>query len=156
MRVLLLAGLWLILTNGAGLLFGVFVVVPVAWVWHRLFPPTGFLVSPLRLPGFVLWFIYASLMAGIDVGRRILTPSLPLSPGLLSVPLQLPDGSPRWLLANLLSLIPGTLSVELGNNELTLHCLDTRNDTVSEVADVERRIARLFGLDIGGPREASG
>ena len=45
--------------------------------------------------------------------------------------------------------MPGTLSVEVQGQALLMHCLDTRQDVHAEVAEAERRVARLFGLDTG-------
>lgn len=148
MRLLLLAGLWLALTNGdpAGWGFGMVAVMLVWLVSIRMFPTGQYRLQPLQVPVFLAWFVTRSLQAGWDVSRRLLTPSLPIATGERSVILALPQGSPQWLLANLMSLMPGSLSVELREQTLLLHCLDTREDVESAVAEAERRVARLFGL----------
>ncbi|MFW5825312.1 MAG: Na+/H+ antiporter subunit E [Marinobacter sp.] len=152
MRLVLLAALWLALTSGdpAGWGFGAVVVVLVWVLSARLFPPGEFRLQPLQLPLFLGWFLIRSLEAGWDVSRRLLAPSLPVASGERTVSLTLPEGSPRWLLANLLSLMPGTLSVEFRGAGLVLHCLDTRQDVTATVTEAEGRVARLFGLD-GAP-----
>jgi multicomponent Na+:H+ antiporter subunit E len=147
-RLLLLAGLWLVLTNGSPTAwgFGLAVVVLVWLISVRLFPPGEHRLQPLQLPLFLGWFLARSLVAGWDVSRRLLAPTLMIAPGERAVPLILPEGPPQWLLANLLSLMPGTLSVEIRGQALLLHCLDTRQDVHAEVVEAERRVARLFGL----------
>ena len=42
--------------------------------------------------------------------------------------------------------MPGTLSVLLEGDRLTLHCLDTREPVERDVRATERRVARVFGL----------
>lgn len=150
MKLLLLAGLWLVLTNGNAEAwgFGLAVVVLVWVISVRLFPPGEYRLQPLQLPGFLGWFLVRSLVAGWDVSRRLLAPTPEIAPGERQVPLALPEGSPRWLLANLLSLMPGTLSVEAQGQALLLHCLDIRQDVHADVAEAERRVARLFGLEL--------
>lgn len=150
MRLLLLAGLWLALTNGdpAGWGFGVVAVLLVWVISVRLFPPGPYRLQPLQLPLFLGWFLGRSLLAGWDVSRRLLSPSLPVASGERSVGLALPEGSPQWLLANLMSLMPGTLSVAIREQTLLLHCLDTREDVDAAVAEAERRVGRLFGLTL--------
>ena len=148
MRLVLLAALWLALTNGdpAGWGYGL-VVVPLVWMLSaRVFPPGPWRVKPLYLPQFTGWFLVKSLSAGWDVSRRLLAPQLAVAPGEREVPFTLPEGSPRWLAANLLSLMPGTLSVEVHGENLLLHCLDTGQDPGAEVAETERQVARLFGI----------
>lgn len=148
MRLLLLATLWLALTNGdpAGWVYGL-VVVPAVWLLTvRVFPPGNYRVQPLYLPGFLLWFLWRSLAAGWDVSRRLLAPHLAVAPGEREVTFSLPEGSPRWLAANLLSLMPGTLSVDVHGPTLRLHCLDTGQDVEAGVAETEHQVARLFGI----------
>lgn len=80
------------------------------------------------------------------MARRLLSPRLPISPGYMSYKTSLPAGSPRWLLANTLSLLPGTLSVTLRGPEIELHCLDTTAEVHDAVARAEEHIARMFPL----------
>lgn len=153
MRLILLAACWLILTDGDpdGWLFGLAVILPVAYAWHRFFPPTGFRIRALQIPLFAGWFAGQSLLAGLDVARRLVLPALPVQPGVMHIVVGLPEGSPRWLLANILSLLPGTLSVTLQGAGLELHCLDTRDDNLSGVRRAEARVAALFGVPVATP-----
>lgn len=150
MRLALLAVLWLVLTNAdpSGWGYGL-VVVPLVWMLTvRVFPPGDYRVQPLYLPRFAAWFLVQSLVAGWDVSRRLLAPRLDVAPGEREVPFTLPEGSARWLAANMLSLMPGTLSVEVHGETLLLHCLDTAQDVDREVAETEQQVARLFGITL--------
>lgn len=152
LRALLVLLLWWILSEGdrAGLFFGVLMSALVTGSSLWLFPPTGQSLQWRRLPGFLLWFFWRSLLAGIDVAGRLLKPGLPLNPGVLSLTLDLPPGPARWWLANSLSLLPGTLSVELRGRSIEVHSLDTRMDIRGDVADAQRRVADLYGLGVAG------
>lgn len=147
-RFLLLLVLWWVLSEGnlealgAGALAGAL----VASATVGLFPGREYRVRWHRVPGFFLFFLVRSVMAGVDVAGRLLRPSLPISPGEISVELRLPVGAPRALLANILSLLPGTLSVELRDQTLKLHCLERDADMDAHLRDVESRVAALFGL----------
>lgn len=108
----------------------------------------------LSLPGllpFGCFFLQRSLLAGLDIARRILSPKTDLQPGNLSVALRLPEGAPRWLLAMTLSLLPGTVSLRFEADTLTLHCLDLRYDVERELRQAELRVAALFGLSLETP-----
>ena len=157
-RMTLLFLVWWVLTEGnlSGLAFGLAVVVPVAMVSVYLFPPGARRIRIVPFLLFVLFFLGRSVVAGIDVARRLLSPSLPANPGYLTFDLELPEGGPRWLLANALSLMPGTLSVTLAGARLDLHCLDTRDPVEEEVRAVERRVADVFGLPADNWREKGG
>ena len=59
------------------------------------------------------YFFIALIRANFDMARRVLSPSLPISPGLLEVETQLESKLGQMLLANSITLTPGTLAVEL-------------------------------------------
>lgn len=60
----------------------------------------------------------------------------------------MPPGLPRVFMANTVSLLPGTLSVELDEEHLRVHVLDQTGAFASELAMIEVRVARLFGLNL--------
>lgn len=146
-RVTLFAVLWWILTGGAAAswLLGMPVVLVAAWLSRTLWVD-----PPLSLAGvtrFVPWFAYQSLAGATDVAKRALRPAMPLHPGLVRHHLRLPQGVCRVSLANVVSMLPGTLSAELDGDELVIHALDTRQDLHEMVRDLEPRIAAVFGLE---------
>src|SRR5690554_5685175 len=137
---------WWALTLGetSALGFGLGVTALVAWLSVRLFPPSGYRLQPLGLLSFLGYFLTRSVVAGLDVARRLLSPALPVHPGEITLTLYLPEGSPRWLLANTLSLMRGTPSALLEGDQLTLHSLETRAPVAQDVAESERQLARVF------------
>jgi multicomponent Na+:H+ antiporter subunit E len=145
-RVVLFAVLWWALTDGAtgAWLFGIPVILLGAWtsllLWTR---------QPLSLFGlarFLPYFVLQSLAGATDVARRALDPAMPLCPGLVRHRLRLPAGAARIGLANVISMLPGTLSADLAGDEVLVHALDTRNDVHAMVLDLEPRIAAVFGV----------
>lgn len=149
-RFAILMPLWWILSEGRGdaLVTGVLAAAVVAVVSVRLFPAARYSLHWRAVPAFLVFFLGRSVAAGLDVAARLLRPSLPIFPQEQSFSLRLPAGAPRWLLANILSLLPGTLSVELRGARLTLHCLDRGADNGAAVQQVEARVAALFGLTL--------
>ena len=149
-RAITLFAIWWVLTLGDldGLVFGAIVTALAAGYSIRLFPPSSYRLRPVGLLVFVGYFLSRSVVAGLDVARRLLSPALPVKPGEIRITLNLPKGSPRWLLANTLSLMPGTLSVLLEGDRLILHCLDTSAPVKEDVRATERQVARLFGLPL--------
>lgn len=149
-RVGLAALGWWVISEGEWAALGVGVPAVVAAVALSLVlapPCRRYRVRPLGLVLFLGYFLTRSLAAGLDVAGRILHPRLPIDPVLVRVPLSLTDGAPNWLLASTLSLLPGTLSVALEEDALVLHSLNGSADTAQEVRAVERRVARIFGLE---------
>lgn len=139
---------WWVMTEGdpSGLVPGAAIVVLVSILSCRLYPPSRYTLHPVGALAFAGFFIFRSVVAGMDVAGRLLSPSVPVNPGYLTVSTSLPAGSPRWLLANTLSLMPGTLSVRLEGVTLELHCLDLDLPIDEDVRSTERKVADVFGL----------
>lgn len=139
---------WWVMTEGdpSGLVPGAAIVVLVSILSCRLYPPSRYTLHPVGALVFAGFFILRSVVAGVDVGRRLLSPSVPVNPGYFTVKTSLPAGGPRWLLANSLSLMPGTLSVRLQGASLELHCLDLDLPIDEDVRSTERKVAGMFGL----------
>jgi multicomponent Na+:H+ antiporter subunit E len=49
------------------------------------------------------------------------------------------------ILANIVSLLPGTLSATLDGQALKIHVLDSRGDFMTELKALEQRVARMCG-----------
>ena len=147
LRAALFALMWWILTDGAldSWLIGTPAVILATLVSVVLLPPFSW-----SLPGlvrFVPFFLWRSLYGGVDVARRALQPALPISPRLFDHRWRLPPGLPRVLMANTVSLLPGTLSAELDKHHLRVHVLDQTGTYAAELALIEARVAGLFGLN---------
>lgn len=147
-RGALFALLWWALTDGRADSWGVgsvSVLAAVSLSLHLL-PPVRTYVSRIGLLRFLLFFFLHSLRGGVQVAGFALRPRLSLRPGLHEIVLRLPEGIGRVLLANTLSLLPGTLSVGLQGNRLCLHVLDERMAAEAEVRRAETHVAQMLGL----------
>lgn len=112
----------------------------------RLVPPGSWRWRPTGLLRFVPFFLRQSILGGVDVARRALDPRLPIAPGFLSYRFRLPPGPARVFFANTLSLLPGTLSTQLGADALRVHVLDLHRPVRRNAAELEARVADLFGV----------
>jgi multicomponent Na+:H+ antiporter subunit E len=140
-----LALVWWILEQVAGSWIAGVVAVATG-VGVRLYAsrmhPVG--LRPLRLVRFGLYFVGQSVVGGWDVSRRALSPSLPLSPDLMTHRLSLTSAPARVFLSNVLSLLPGTFSADLRDDVLVVHLLVGGERAESRVVDLERRVDALF------------
>jgi multicomponent Na+:H+ antiporter subunit E len=141
----LFAALWWLLTGGAPgtWLVGLPTVAAAAWLAGRRAPAAS-RWSWTGLARFVPFFVWESLRGGLDVTRRILTPSLPLRPGCLEYHCRLADPRAQRLFVGCLSLLPGTLAADLNGPRITVHLLDREQDPLKELKQLEYRVARLF------------
>lgn len=141
------AFLWWLLaegrTDGWGL--GGVAIVAATWASLVLWPPAAGGPRLAAVPGFLAAFLVNSVRGGWQVAWMALRGRGALDPAVIEVPLDLPEGAPRVLLAGVLALMPGSTSVELAADRIRVHVLDRRQPVVEEAKAMERRIARLFG-----------
>jgi multicomponent Na+:H+ antiporter subunit E len=149
-RLLLLPPLALIIAEG--LASGWFIAIAVLLallgslaIANRVSHP---LVSSGILP-FLLFFLRNSIIAGSQVALIALRPKLDLQPATLRLPLRLPAGPPQVVLVTTIGLMPGTVSIKLGNDHLLIHLLDQRQIGVVEgIEALQSQIGHLFGIEI--------
>lgn len=141
--------IWWALTEGdlSSWLFGIpFIIIAIALSWHfQLYIP----LSPLNLVAlihFIIFFLWRSIIGGVDVTQRVLQPTIPINPGWIDYSLEdVPDDLARWLFICAISLLPGTLSSELkGDNKLVIHTLSDDDHSLQELKMLEQRITRIF------------
>ena len=114
------------------------------WASLRLLPPGVHPVRPAALPRLVLRFLGQSVSAGIDVARRVFSPSMSLQPGFLQYPTNYRRGPARNAFASITSLLPGTLAVRDDEEGLLYHCLDLDQPVAAELASEEADICRAL------------
>ena len=100
---------------------------------------------------FLGYFLIESLTAGFDVALRGFSPRPRLAPEMLDYRLQLPAGPARVLFASVVSLVPGTLCVEVDDERLRVHALDVNLPVADGLFALERRVGAVFGIDISPP-----
>ncbi|BAZ92859.1 multisubunit Na+/H+ antiporter, MnhE subunit [Thiohalobacter thiocyanaticus] len=147
-RLLVFALAWWLITEGAAASWsiGVPAVVLATLISARLLPPQR--LTPSGLLRFLGFFLHHSLLGAVDVARRAFQPSCPLDPAVIDYPLQLQPGPARVFMLNTVSLLPGTLSADLEADCLRVHVLDADQDNPAQLAQLEARVAALFGLTL--------
>ncbi|TCJ18920.1 hypothetical protein EZJ19_01560 [Parasulfuritortus cantonensis] len=104
--------------------------------------------APLHLVRYLGYFLVQLTLSNFDMARRILSPSLPLDPGMVEVHTGLRSELGRMLLANSITLTPGTLTVDVDDDRLLIHWIDRAGGTDMEAAT--RAIAAGFEQRIRG------
>ena len=148
LTVVCFAALWWLLNEGNTLswLIGIPAVALATAAWTLAVPSTP--VVWYEVFRFLPFFFFRSVLGGMDVAWRTFHPRKPLAPDLIRYPLRLPDEVSRVMLINSISLLPGTLSAELGQDYVVVHVLDKHKDYNAEFAALEGHIARLTGQKV--------
>ncbi len=103
-------------------------------------------ISPLGALRFTTLFAVETLAGATDVARRALDPRLPVAPGFHEVALDLPEGAPRVLFANTVTLLPGTLSAAIRGDRLLIHSIDAGADLEAALNRLRKAVRRLYRL----------
>ena len=125
---------------------GVVVIIAASLASFHILPLRSWRWSLWGLTLFVPYFLWQSLLGSLDVAWRALHPKMPLKPGLQDFHTRLPGHLPRVFLAWTISLLPGTASVNLEDDQLIIHSLNVDDNFVPTMKDLERRIGRIFGV----------
>lgn len=97
---------------------------------------------------FLLYYLLKLVQANIYIAYDILTPKLHTNPNFVWIPIRVHSDLGILLLCNLLSMTPGTLSVEIAHDKkkLLVHCLynNMEGNVVSDIEEMQDKIIRLI------------
>ncbi len=110
------------------------------------------LLKPARLAAgvnYVIYFLGKMLMANIDVLLRVLRPVVPVKPGIVRASLILNSPRARNIVANSITLTPGTLTIEMTETEIFVHWIslpdgDIHAETQKMVDGFANRLKMIF------------
>lgn len=121
---LLLTFIWVALTGDftfANYLFGFVLSFFILWLVTRNATKEKYFMLLPKLIMFFLFFLYELVKANLEVAYEVSTPNYHMSPGIVKIPLDVKSNVGITLLANLISLTPGTLSLDVSNDRKVLY-----------------------------------
>jgi multicomponent Na+:H+ antiporter subunit E len=149
--------LWVLLTgtlNRDELVAGAMVSLTVTVLFGARFTIfTGFRFSwlaPVYILTYLGYFFVALVRANLDLAARVLAPSLPINPALVEINTQLKSPLGKLLLANTITLTPGTLTVDVVEDKLLVHWVycppgtDMQQATETIAATFEKHLSRFL------------
>lgn len=102
-------------------------IKPMPWFWMIVY---------------LFVFGYYAIKGGLDVAYRVLHPAMPINPGIVKVRSVLKSDTGRTMLANSITLTPGTLTIEVTDDGVFyVHWLNVRS--VEEEAAAEQILRRF-------------
>lgn len=120
----LLALAWVALTGKfvlANFLFGFVLSFFIMWVNSRDDDSQRYFMRIPKVISFVFFFLYELLKANLQVAYDVITPTFYMRPGIVAIPLSAKTDLEITLLANLISLTPGTLSLDISDDRKVLY-----------------------------------
>lgn len=91
------------------------------------------------------WLLVEIVKANIDVAKRILSPTLPITPTLLRVRASQTSDLGQVIYANSITLTPGTISVDVANGEILVHALSREGADALLEGEMDRRVTAMVG-----------
>lgn len=121
--------LWAVLSNAASLatlLLGAILALALPHIVAPFWPDALRIRRPVALLKFATRIAWDMLLANWAVARRVVGPVAALHPAFIEVPLDLRDPFAATVLGSIVSLTPGTVSVDVDRERwvLQLHALD--------------------------------
>jgi multicomponent Na+:H+ antiporter subunit E len=120
--------LWMLLTFNLALpniIVGVIAALITTLVFVRSFVNDWKkFYNPLRYVWMLIYlivFIWECIKANLDVAYRVLSPKMPIKPGIVKVKTNLKTDIAKTFLANSITMTPGTITVDVINDEFYIH-----------------------------------
>jgi multicomponent Na+:H+ antiporter subunit E len=126
---------WLMLTfefNIPNIIVGAVASLITSLLFTRFFVKNVYkLIQPHRYFWFLVYlviFLWECIKANIDVAYRVLHPAMPIRPGIVKVKTTLKSDLAKMLLANSITMTPGTISVDIIDDNLYIHWIYIRSE----------------------------
>lgn len=100
--------------------------------YHRLGLP------PLSVRRTVLFIVYLVILlweivkANVDVAYRVIHPRMPINPGIVVIKTGLKSDIAKMVLANSITLTPGTFTLDIVGDSLLIHWINVKTDDAQE------------------------
>ncbi|NWO13740.1 Na+/H+ antiporter subunit E [Virgibacillus sp.] len=130
---LIIAFMWMFLSESysvpsfiAGYLLGILLL----FLLRRFIPDTFYFRRVVKIVSLIFLFIKELLSSNIEIVKLVYSPKPNFEPAIFELPTELKSNWEITLLANLISLTPGTLSVAVSrdNTKLFIHGMDIHDN----------------------------
>ncbi|MCI4463925.1 MAG: Na+/H+ antiporter subunit E [Caldisericum sp.] len=147
---------WILLTESLAtseLVFGLLIAVIISLGTANLFTEHGLAhLHPKRLFYLIIYipyYIYQVIKANVQVVIIVLSPSLPIKPGIVKVKTNLKTDVGKLALANSITLTPGTITMEIEGEDVYVHWIKVDDESVegatqSIVSPFEKFLKEIF------------
>ena len=141
---ILLAAAWMVFTERyttVSFAIGFAMSYVLLWFIQPMAGRSPYFGKTMQVTRFLLFFIKELIVANIKVAYHVLTPPSFFKPAVIAIPLEEQSPIEATLVANLITLTPGSFSIDISSDQKTLyvHVMDVDN-----VEKVRREIKDYF------------
>ncbi|OFZ19119.1 MAG: cation:proton antiporter [Bdellovibrionales bacterium GWB1_55_8] len=103
------------------LLFGFAIGFLSLWIARRTLDEINYFQKIVHIISFFIFFAKELVLSTLKIAHDVMTPRHRMLPGVLAIPLQANTDLEITLLANIISLTPGTLSLDISSDRKILY-----------------------------------
>ncbi|MDA3846037.1 MAG: Na+/H+ antiporter subunit E [Vallitaleaceae bacterium] len=148
---IVLWGVWLLISGFAinEVILGGVVAIILAIILNQYFGFEMSVLFPVQAIKFIFiyvpLFIYKLVVANIQVAVIVLNPKLPIKPGFVRVRTAIESDLGKLTLANSITLTPGTLSIDIRDDEILVHWIKVEEEKTGKISlDFEKILGGIF------------
>ena len=123
--------MWMVLTANVqigNIFIGLGVSLSIALTYTKMFDHPKFeIINPYWFFVYLLVLIKNLIIANIDITKRVLSKDMRLNPAIVEVKTELKSDWKKLLLANSITLTPGTITLDVKDDILCIHTIDCKN-----------------------------
>ena len=99
-------------------------------------------LPPVSLKGILFSLVYIIVLfweiikANFDVAYRVLHPKMPIKPGIVVIKTRLKSDIAKMILANSITLTPGTFTLDIIGDELLIHWINVKAQDIDEATNM--------------------
>jgi len=133
--------MWLILTANfqvANIFIGLGVSFSIALLYSKMFIHKKVeLINPYYLGVYILILMKNLIISNLQIAKRTLSLDMRLAPEIVAVKTELKSDWKKLLLANSITLTPGTLTLDIKDDTLYIHIIECRDKENKELITKE-------------------
>jgi multicomponent Na+:H+ antiporter subunit E len=137
--------IWIALTlsfSNQELIVGFVVSFTIAYIYTTNFKSIDkFKFRPIIYLQYLIIFIKNLILSNIDVAKRVIDPKLPINPGIVEIKTDLKEDYKKLILANSITLTPGTITMDVQGDSMFIHWIDV---TTTDITKASQEIAGDF------------
>jgi multicomponent Na+:H+ antiporter subunit E len=135
--------IWLALTlslDAQELLVGAAVCLVLSLLLHPRYLRLG--LPPLTIKRLAFFAVYLVVLlweiikANFDVAYRVIHPRMPIEPGVVVIRTELRSDIAKMILANSITLTPGTFTLDVIGDRLLIHWISVQAESVEEATEL--------------------
>ena len=102
-------------------------------------------IRTIRFIRFLPWLLWQIVLANIDLALRTLHPKMPINPILINIKNNLKTDLGMVILANSITLTPGTVTIDVNENEFLVHVISEKAAQSLISGEMQARVKKIEG-----------